>query len=54
VRSLRADGRGALQEVSGVTDVTADGGRGQASVDGEADVTAPVKAVEDAGYTAHA
>ncbi|WP_135305195.1 heavy-metal-associated domain-containing protein [Haloarcula amylovorans] len=44
----------ALREVSGVTDVTADREAEQASVDGDADVTALVRAVEDAGYTAHA
>lgn len=44
----------ALREVSGVTDVTADRGAEQASIDGDADVTALVQAVEDAGYTAHA
>ncbi|GAA0290390.1 heavy-metal-associated domain-containing protein [Halarchaeum salinum] len=44
----------ALEEVSGVTSVTVDRESDQASVDGEADVTALVEAVEDAGYTAHA
>lgn len=44
----------ALQEISGVTDVTADRESEQASVEGDADATALVKAVEDAGYTAHA
>lgn len=44
----------ALQEVSGVTDVTVDRENEQASVDGEAEFTALVEAVEDAGYTAHA
>lgn len=44
----------ALREVSGVTDVTVDRESEQASVDSEADVTALVEAVEDAGYTAHA
>ncbi|WP_332897337.1 heavy-metal-associated domain-containing protein [Haladaptatus sp. CMSO5] len=44
----------ALQSVSGVTDATADRETGQASVDGDADVSALVQAVEDAGYTAHA
>ncbi|MXR43223.1 heavy metal transporter [Halobaculum sp. WSA2] len=44
----------ALQEISGVTDATVDRERGQASVEGEADVTALVEAIEDAGYTAHA
>ncbi|MFC6987785.1 heavy-metal-associated domain-containing protein [Haloplanus sp. GCM10025708] len=44
----------ALEEVSGVTAVTVDRESEQASVDGEAGVTALVEAVEDAGYTAHA
>ena len=44
----------ALREVSGVTDATADREAKQASVDGDADTTALVQAVEDAGYTAHA
>lgn len=44
----------ALQEVSGVTDATADRETKQASVDGDADVTELVQAVEDAGYTASA
>ena len=44
----------ALREVSGVTDVTADREAEQASVDGDADVTALVQAVEEAGYTASA
>ncbi|TKR25130.1 heavy-metal-associated domain-containing protein [Natronomonas salsuginis] len=44
----------ALQEVSGVTDASADHESGQADVDGDADVTALVQAIEDAGYTAHA
>ncbi|MFC6890845.1 heavy-metal-associated domain-containing protein [Halorubrum trueperi] len=44
----------ALEEVSGVTDVTVDREREQASVDGEANVTTLVEAVEDAGYTAYA
>ncbi|MDT3437665.1 cation transporter [Haloarcula sp. 1CSR25-25] len=44
----------ALEEVSGVTAVTVDREGEQASVDGEAEVTALVEAVEDAGYTAHA
>jgi len=44
----------ALREVPGVTGVTVDREREQASVDGEADVTALVEAVEGAGYTAHA
>ncbi|RRJ34021.1 heavy-metal-associated domain-containing protein [Halocatena pleomorpha] len=44
----------ALREVSGVTDATADREAEQANVDGAADTTALVQAVEDAGYTAHA
>jgi len=44
----------ALREVSGVTDASADHEAEEASVDGDADVTALVQAVEDAGYTATA
>jgi copper chaperone len=44
----------ALREVSGVTDATADREAEQASVDGDADTTALVQVVEDAGYTVHA
>lgn len=44
----------ALQDVSGVTDVSVDREAEQASVDGDTDVSALVEAVEDAGYTAHA
>ena len=44
----------ALRGVSGVNDVTVDREGEQASVDGDADATALVEAVEDAGYTAHA
>ncbi|MDS0243858.1 MULTISPECIES: heavy metal-associated domain-containing protein [unclassified Haloferax] len=44
----------ALREVSGVTDANADREAEQASVDGDADIKALVKAVEDAGYTASA
>ena len=43
----------ALQDVSGVTDVSVGREDEQASVDGDADATALVEAVEDAGYTAH-
>jgi copper chaperone CopZ len=43
----------ALQDVPGVTDVTVDRETDQASVDGDADDTALVDAVENAGYTAH-
>jgi len=42
----------ALRGVSGVTDATADQENEQAKVDGNADVTALVQAVEDAGSTA--
>ncbi|WP_311173603.1 heavy-metal-associated domain-containing protein [Halobellus ordinarius] len=44
----------ALRGVSGVTGATADREAKQASVDGDADVTILVQAVEDAGYTVHA
>lgn len=44
----------ALEGVSGVTGATADRETAQVNVDGDADVTALVQAVEDAGYTAHA
>lgn len=44
----------ALRGVSGVTDASADREADRASVEGDADVTALVKAVEDAGYTAYA
>lgn len=44
----------ALQDVNGVTDVSVDREAEQASVDRDADVSALVEAVEDAGYTAHA
>jgi len=44
----------ALETVSGVTDVTVDRESEQASVEGDADATALVEAVDDAGYTAHA
>lgn len=42
----------ALHGVSDVTDVAVDRENEQASVDGDADPTALVEAVEDAGYTA--
>lgn len=42
----------ALQGVSGVIDATADREAERASIDGDADVPALVRAVEDAGYTA--
>jgi copper chaperone CopZ len=44
----------ALRGVDGVTDATADREGNRASVDGDADVGELVRAVEDAGYTAHA
>ncbi|MDX1745755.1 MAG: heavy metal-associated domain-containing protein [Halobacteriales archaeon] len=43
----------ALQGVTGVTDASADREASQASVEGDAEVAAIVKAVEDAGYTAY-
>ena len=42
----------ALRGVSGVTDATADREDERARADGDADATALVEAVEDAGYTA--
>lgn len=42
-----------LQEVSGVTDVVVAREDEQLSIDGDADATALVEAVEDAGYTPH-
>jgi len=42
----------ALHEVSGVTNATADREREQVSVEGDADLGALVRAVENAGYTA--
>ncbi|MFB6110815.1 MAG: heavy-metal-associated domain-containing protein [Halodesulfurarchaeum sp.] len=44
----------ALQSVSGVTDATADREAEQAIVEGDAEVSTLVQAVEDAGYTASA
>jgi copper ion binding protein len=44
----------AVGGVSGVTGVTADREAERAEVEGDADGTALVEAVEDAGYTAHA
>jgi copper chaperone CopZ len=44
----------ALRGISGVTDATADREIETATVDGDADVTALVEAVEEAGYTASA
>ncbi|MFC6723038.1 heavy-metal-associated domain-containing protein [Halobium palmae] len=44
----------ALRGVSGVTEASTDRETEQARVEGDADVTALVQAVEDAGYTAHA
>ncbi|WP_435344904.1 heavy-metal-associated domain-containing protein [Haloarchaeobius sp. HRN-SO-5] len=44
----------ALRDVSGVTEATADRDAERASIDGDAEAEALVRAVEDAGYTAHA
>lgn len=44
----------ALRGVDGVTDVSADNEASQATVEGEADASALVRAVEDAGYSAQA
>ena len=44
----------ALLGVSGVTDAIVDRESEEARVDGDADPVALVRAVEDAGYTAHA
>ncbi|WP_411968880.1 heavy-metal-associated domain-containing protein [Haloferax sp. YSSS75] len=42
----------ALRRVNGVSDAVADRTANRASVDGDADVTTLVKAIEDAGYSA--
>lgn len=44
----------ALRDVSGVTDATADRDAEHGTVEEDADVTALVQAIEDAGYTEHA
>lgn len=44
----------ALRGVDGVTDAAADRENERASVEGDADTTALVQAVEDAGYSASA
>ncbi|MFB6150859.1 MAG: heavy-metal-associated domain-containing protein [Haloarculaceae archaeon] len=44
----------ALEGVDGVTAATADHEAGHATIEGDADATALVDAVEDAGYTASA
>lgn len=44
----------ALRGVSGVTDAIVDREGERASVEGDADTDELVRAVEDAGYTAHA
>ena len=44
----------ALRGVSGVADATVDREGERASVEGDADADELVRAVEDAGYTAHA
>jgi copper chaperone CopZ len=41
----------ALREVSGVTDVAADHERGEVRIEGDVDLSAAARAVEDAGYT---
>lgn len=43
----------ALEAVDGVTGVTVDREGESATVEGDADVSALVTAVDDAGYTAH-
>lgn len=43
----------ALRDVDGVESVTVDRTNNSATIDGEAEPTALVTAVEDAGYTAH-
>lgn len=44
----------ALEGVNGVRDASADRESERASVNGDADITTLVQAVEDAGYSAHA
>lgn len=44
----------ALQDIEGVSDVTADNESGQAIVEGSADTELLVSAVEEAGYEASA
>ena len=44
----------ALRDVSGVTDASADRAAGEVRIEGSADPTALVRAVEAAGYRAHA
>lgn len=44
----------ALRDVNGITDATADHEGEQVSVEGDADITVLIQAVEDAGYTATA
>jgi copper chaperone CopZ len=44
----------ALQGVEGVTDASVDREAGRASVQGDAEPDELVRAVEDAGYSAHA
>lgn len=44
----------ALRGVSGVTDATVDLDAGRATVEGDASVDEMVRAVEEAGYEAHA
>ncbi|MFC4408337.1 heavy-metal-associated domain-containing protein [Haloarchaeobius iranensis] len=44
----------ALRDVAGVTEADADRESERVSVEGDAEMSALVAAVEDAGYTAHA
>lgn len=44
----------ALLDVAGVTDVDVDRENKRANVEGDADVSTLIRAVEDAGYSAHA
>ena len=44
----------ALRDVAGVTDADADRESERVTVEGDAEVSALLTAVEDAGYTAHA
>lgn len=44
----------ALRDVNGVTDARADNETGEATVEGNADTAELVRAIEDAGYSAHA
>lgn len=44
----------AVQDVSGVITVTADSEADRVEIDGDADLEDVVRAIEDAGYVAHA